>query len=135
MDMRNRQQSRRNKSTDTEEGDPRCLLCSYYDDFIACFSCPLRRLYCLFLMSITETLLPISHLHYGDYCLIFISLGPDNLNKIGIFRDEGVGYDRIALRRSRNRNRIFSYLIPVLPTGTGIFEDNSGSGSTGTGIF
>ena len=89
MDMRNRQQSRRNKSTDTEEGDPRCLLCSYYDDFIACFSCPLRRLYCLFLMSITATLLPISHLHYGDYCLIFISLGPDNLNKIGIFRGEG----------------------------------------------
>ena len=24
-----------------------------------------------------------------------------------------LGYDRIALRRSRNRNRIFSYLIPV----------------------
>ena len=56
MDMRNRQQSRRNKSTDTEEGDPRCLLCSYYDDFIACFSCPLRRLYCLFLISITATI-------------------------------------------------------------------------------
>ena len=54
--MRNRQQSRRNKSTDTEEGDPRCLLCSYYDDFIACFSCPLRRLYCLFLISITATI-------------------------------------------------------------------------------
>ena len=49
----------------------------------------LRRLYCLFLMSITATLLPIAHLHYGDYCLIFISLGPDNLNKIGIFRGEG----------------------------------------------
>ena len=89
MDMRNRQQSRRNKSTDTEGGASRYLLCSYYDDFIACFSCPLRRLYCLFLMSITETLLPISHLHYGDYCLIFISLGPDNLNKIGIFQGEG----------------------------------------------
>ena len=56
MDMRNRQQSRRNKSTDTEEEDPRCLLCSYYDDFIACFSCPLRRLYCLFLISITATI-------------------------------------------------------------------------------
>ena len=44
-----------------------------------------------------------------------------------------LGYDRIVLRRSRNR--IFSYLIPVLPTGTGIFYDKSGSGSTGTGIF
>ena len=68
MDMRNRQQSRRNKSTDTEEEDPRCLLCSYYDDFIACFSSPLC---------------------YGDYCMIFISLGPGNLNKIVIFRSEG----------------------------------------------
>ena len=87
MDMRNRQQSRRNKSTDT--GAPQFLLCSCYDDLIACFSSPLRRPYCLFLMSITTTLLPISHLHYGDYCLIFISLGPDNLNKIVIFRGEG----------------------------------------------
>merc|ERR1711867_59971 len=40
-------------------------------------------------MSITATLLPISHLHYDDYCLIFISLRPDNFNKIGIFRGEG----------------------------------------------
>ena len=46
-----------------------------------------------------------------------------------------VGYDRNGLRRSRNRNRIFYYLIPVLLTGTGIYYDNSGSGRTGTGIF
>ena len=31
-----------------------------------------------------------------------------------------IGYDRIGLRRSRNRNRIFSNPIPVLLTGTGI---------------
>ena len=28
----------------------------HYGDFIACFSCPLRRLYCLFLISITATI-------------------------------------------------------------------------------
>ena len=44
-----------------------------------------------------------------------------------------LGYDRIALRRSWNQ--IFSYLIPVLPTGTRICYDKSSSGSTGTGIF
>ena len=49
--------------------------------------------------------------------------------------DYPVGYDRNGLRRSRNRNRIFYYLIPVLLTGTGICYDNSGSGRTGTGIF
>ena len=43
------------------------------------------------------------------------------------------GYDRIALRRSRNR--IFVYLFPVLLTGTGIFTGQSGSGVTGTGFF
>merc|ERR1711867_193079 len=40
-------------------------------------------------MSIMETLLPISHLHYGDYCLIFISLGPDNLKKSASSRVKG----------------------------------------------
>ena len=46
-----------------------------------------------------------------------------------------LGYDRIALRRSRNRNRIFYYLIPVVLTGTGICHGKSGSGRTGTGFF
>ena len=46
-----------------------------------------------------------------------------------------LGYDRITLRRSRNRNRIFHYLIPVLLTGTGIGYGKSGSGRTGTGFF
>ena len=46
-----------------------------------------------------------------------------------------VGYDRITLRRSRNRNQIFYYLIPVLLTGTGICHGKSGSGRTGTGFF
>ena len=46
-----------------------------------------------------------------------------------------LGYDRITLRRSRNRNRIFHYLIPVLLTGTGICHGKSGSGRTGTGFF
>ena len=31
-----------------------------------------------------------------------------------------IGYDQITLRRCRNWNRIFYYLIPVLLTGTGI---------------
>ena len=89
MELRNRQLSRRNKNTVNIEDLPLPYRYSYYGDFVAYFSCPLRRLYCLFLISITETFLPISHLHYGDYCLIFISLGPDNLNKIGIFQGEG----------------------------------------------
>ena len=46
-----------------------------------------------------------------------------------------LGYDRIVLRRSRNRNRIFHYIIPVLSTGTGICQYKSGSGRTGTGFF
>ena len=46
-----------------------------------------------------------------------------------------VGYDRITLRRSQNRNRIFYYLIPVLLTGTGICHGKSGAGRTGTGFF
>ena len=46
-----------------------------------------------------------------------------------------IGYDRIALRRSRNWNRIFSHIILVLLTGTGICFSKSGSGRTGTGIF
>ena len=70
--MRNRQQSCRNKSTDKEEGDPRCLLCSYEDDFIACFSCPLRRLYCLFLISITTIVACFSCPLRLLYCLFLI---------------------------------------------------------------
>ena len=46
-----------------------------------------------------------------------------------------LGYDRIVLRRSRNRNRIFHSIIPVLSTGTGICQYKSGSGRTGTGFF
>jgi hypothetical protein len=46
-----------------------------------------------------------------------------------------LGYDRIVLRRSRNRNRIFHHIIPVLSTGTGICQYKSGSGRTGTGFF
>ena len=46
---------------------------------------------------------------------------------------DALGYDRIALRRSRNR--IFDYLIQVLLTGTGIFTGQSSSGVTGTGFF
>ena len=49
--------------------------------------------------------------------------------------DPRVGYDRIALRRSRNRNWIFHNIIPVLLTGTGICHCKSGSGRTGTGVF
>ena len=44
-----------------------------------------------------------------------------------------VGYNQIALRRSRHR--IFSHIIPVLLTRTGICFSKYGSGRTGTGIF
>ena len=47
--------------------------------------------------------------------------------------EAALGYDRIVLRRSRNR--IFHYIIPVLSTGTGICQYKSGSGRTGTGFF
>ena len=72
MDMRNRQQSCRNKVAVTrvpirkrEILDVYCVLITttllpvshvHYGNFIACFSCPLRRLYCLFLISITATI-------------------------------------------------------------------------------
>ena len=84
MEMRNRQQSLRNGY----EKQATMSVISITDTLL-----PISHVHyghcCLFLMSITDTLLPISHLHYGHCCLIFISLGPGKLNKIGNFRGEG----------------------------------------------
>ena len=56
MELRNRQSSRRNNNTVNIGDLPLPYRLSCYGDFVAYFSCPLRRLYCLFLISITATI-------------------------------------------------------------------------------
>ena len=47
---------------------------------------------------------------------------------VAVFFFTHLGYNRITFRRSRNRNWIYYYLIPVLLTGTGNRHGKSGSG-------
>ena len=86
MNMRNRQQSGVTRVPIQKLLDVYCVL-------VTTTLLPVSHLHygdhCLFLMSITTTFLPISHLHYGECCLIYISLGPDNFNKTVVFRGEG----------------------------------------------